>query len=457
MPLRRPLIHLLLASALTLAGWLALGARSASGQELQITGNCAPAPSTCGGWYRQNVTINWVLNPRQEEGTQVISGCATRTFTADTAGTLVWCEAQLGTPPEMLRRTKTIQLDKTAPTVTGAIPNRPADANGWYRQPVRIDFRGSDATSGIRSCTSQTYAQADTAQAILQGTCRDVAGNSSASSPFRLRYDATAPDITGATPSRPPDHDGWYNRPVSWGFQATDPVSGIAECPPILYDGPAGPAATLTGSCRDRAGNVATRVFPFPYDATAPAPPVLSARPRDRAVRVRVRVDPDVQLIVVRRTPGRRKARGSMLYRGRPKGFIDRRVRNGRKYRYAVTAIDQAGNRARSRVVSAPGPRLLAPAPGAALRRRPLLDWTPVRRARYYNLQLYRGDRKVLTAWPRQSRLQLRKRWRFAGRTRRLVPGTYRWAVWPGYGSPAAARFGARIGRRSFVILEPGI
>ena len=286
-----------------MAGWLAVGARSATAQDLEITAVCTPAPSNCSGWYRQDVTVDWVLNPRPDEGTQIISCPDPRTLTVDTAGQPVWCEARYGA--DSLRRTKTMRLDKTAPTVIGASPSRGADANGWYRNPVRVDFHGSDATSGILSCSSVTYAQADSAQATVSGTCQDVAGNMSAASPFALRYDATAPDITGARRSRPPDHDGWYNRPVRWSFQATDSVSGLAECPPVVYDGAPGPASPLTGRCRDRAGNVATRVFPIPYDATPPAL-VLKARPGDRTVRVRIRVGADVRRIVVRRAPGRR-------------------------------------------------------------------------------------------------------------------------------------------------------
>ena len=259
---------------------LVLGAARAEAQELEITALCSPAPSNCSGWYRQNVTVSWVLNPRDEEGTTVVSGCETRTFTADTAGTLVWCEAQFG--GDGLRRTKTIQLDKTAPTVTGATPNRAADANGWYSHAIAIAFGGSDQTSGVDGCTTTTYGGPDSGAASVAGTCTDKAGNVSSPFGYGLKYDETAPAITGADPERAPNVTGWFNRPVRFDMMATDPTSGIADCPPITYGGPDSATAAFTGTCRDRAGNSSSRAFALKYDATVPT--VTSgqaARPAD--------------------------------------------------------------------------------------------------------------------------------------------------------------------------------
>jgi hypothetical protein len=88
----------------------------------------------------------------------------------------------------------------------------------------------------------------------------------------------------------------------------------------------------------------------------------------------------------------------------------------------------------------------------AVVRVPPLLRWTPVRGASYYNFQLYRGGKKILSVWPRKASLQLKSSWRFHGRRYRLSPGRYRWYVWPGFGPLAARRYGPAIGRHTLVI-----
>jgi hypothetical protein len=134
----------------------------------------------------------------------------------------------------------------------------------------------------------------------------------------------------------------------------------------------------------------------------------------------------------------------------------------GGVHRFMVRAIDAAGNVdavpavaqwtigtavARNAAVSA----LFAPAAGARVTRPPLLRWRAVPRASYYNVQLYRAGRKVLTAWPRRTRLQLQMRWRFNGRAERFRPGLYRWYVWPAY---ANRRFGKLVGTSTFVFVR---
>jgi hemolysin type calcium-binding protein len=77
--------------------------------------------------------------------------------------------------------------------------------------------------------------------------------------------------------------------------------------------------------------------------------------------------------------------------------------------------------------------RLLSPRADSVVSRPPLLRWTAVSAATYYNVQLWRGNRKVLSRWPAQPRLQLRRSWRYQGRLYSLRPAHYRWYVWPGY------------------------
>lgn len=97
---------------------------------------------------------------------------------------------------------------------------------------------------------------------------------------------------------------------------------------------------------------------------------------------------------------------------------------------------------------------LLTPARGAHLRAAPLLVWKPVKHAAYYNVQLYRGKRKVLSTWPKAAQFQLDARWRYAGQRRRLAPGRYRWLVWPGFGKRSERRYGKQLGASGFRVLR---
>jgi hypothetical protein len=428
-------------AGLVLAGLFAQPAAAAP----TVVYDCAPAQSDCTGWYRSNVSLDWTVLPASASQT----GCADETLTTDTTGSYEVCTAtQNGRTTVELW----IAIDKTPPFVTNAFAVRPPDANGWYRAPVGVRFGGDDATSGVRRCTTATYAGPETGRASVAGTCTDVAGNTSAAARFLLRYDATGPDVTRGRAGRKPDHGRWYNHPVMWRFRGRDRLSGLSECPKVLYTGPNGRPAHVVGRCIDKAGNVSTRSFPLRYDSTPPVPPTVRAVPRDRRVKLAIGVAPDVRRISVVRRPGLGGAKDSTLYRGRPRNFTDRRARNGKRYRYTIVARDQAANGSRTSVSAVPRVKLITPPDGATLTAPPLLRWMGVRDANYYNVQLRRDGRKVLSRWPSRPRLQLSGTWRFGGQIRHLSAGTYRWDVWPGFGARRDARYGRRIGGRTFVI-----
>ena len=437
-----------LAAALLAAG--ALGGAGAGAAHAQATApsadfTCTPGPADCSGWHEGDVQLKWFW-PAAVEATK---DCDFRTLSAEGVHQATCGVLSAGT---WTYTTATVRIDRAAPQATGLATDRPPDAEGWFNRPVGVAFTGTDATSGIAGCTTLRYAGPDGASVPLTGTCRDGAGHESPPLQATLRYDDTPPRITGARPERPPDHAGWYTRPVAFSFTATDALSGVTACPTTTLAGPDGALARVTGTCADRAGNVATRAYTVRYDATAPRLRGVAGEPGDGSARLTWRLPADARTVRVTRTPGRGAARRSVVLRGRRTALSDRGLRNGRTYAYRVTAIDAAGNAATRTVRLRPGPALLAPRSGTTVRRPPLLRWTAVRGARYYNVQLFRHGRKVLSTWPREPRLRLPSRWRFAGAARTLEPGRYTWYVWPGVGDRDLRRFGARIGPRAFVV-----
>jgi hypothetical protein len=146
-----------------------------------------------------------------------------------------------------------------------------------------------------------------------------------------------------------------------------------------------------------------------------------------------------------------------VVYSGSREQFADRGLRNGTRYLYELRSLDWAGN-ASAGVRFAARPTAIAlfsPEPNARLSAPPVLRWRPVAGASYYNLQLYRGTTKVLSAWPRSTLLRLHGQWKFEGRRVRLSPGVYHWFVWPGHGTRSRPSYGQLLGRNSFVVIGP--
>jgi hypothetical protein len=150
-----------------------------------------------------------------------------------------------------------------------------------------------------------------------------------------------------------------------------------------------------------------------------------------------------------------------VIYQGTDDAVTDRSLRNGRRYRYVVTRIDQAGNRAAGGASMVPtASRLLLPMAGERIKLTgedaslPLLVWKGVRRASYYNVQVFRRGRKVLSAWPEGTQRRLDRRWTYGGTARKLTAGRYCWHVWPGYGKRSLRHYGKRLGTSCFRVVR---
>jgi len=349
--------------------------------------------------------------------------------------------------------------------------NGQACTGGWYTTPVTFSWNpGTGTNEG--GCGAQNYS-GDTNQSDLAPYLSNpselpdyayctvqipVAGGTETITATYLMYVETSSPVIAALPSRPADSAGWYNHAVTAGYTVISSFSGIASCTPTTYSGPSTTNASVTERCIDNAGKpVSATSAPFAYDAT---PPTLTATasPGDQSATLIWQTSGDVAPVAsmsVTRTPSAGSASPAVVYSGGADGFQDSHLKNGVRYTYTITARDQAGNVATQTVHVTPGARVLGPAPNAHLTAPPMLSWTPVPGASYYNVQLYRGDpRKVLSLWPATASLQLKHTWRFEGRRYRLKPSKYKWFVWPGFGRRKAGRYGHMIGSGTFVVVR---
>lgn len=241
---------------------LAIPAAAGGATSLPSTQCCSLTPVIQGtlgsnGWYVSNVLVSWtfVTNPPVS-----VQGCFVGAITAQ-GHTHIDCKASWGALGNA-ERILDIYIDKTAPSVHVAASRGP-DFNGWYNKPVSFTFTGTDATSGIASCTSLTYSGPDNAKALASGTCTDKAGNVGHAS-YRFAYDSTPPTIASLSAQH-----GNRSVVLSWkasagtrSLQVTRSSSGVHT---VVYRGAGaevrdtglrvGAKYTYTVSAVDEAGN----------------------------------------------------------------------------------------------------------------------------------------------------------------------------------------------------------
>lgn len=161
---------------------------------------------------------------------------------------------------------------------------------------------------------------------------------------------------------------------------------------------------------------------------------------------------PDTDHVVIFRSVGS-ETTAEQVYAGSGQAYVERKYVNALEHRYSFISFDKAGNASPPLGLTAgKGAMLLRPHDGATVRRAhpPAFRWRAVRKAVFYNVQLWRGKRKVLSAWPRRAHVRLSRTWTYQNRTYHLKPGLYTWFVWPAFGRNGA--YGKLVGTASFSV-----
>ena len=108
----------------------------------------------------------------------------------------------------------------------------------------------------------------------------------------------------------------------------------------------------------------------------------------------------------------------------------------------AYDAVGNASAPASVRAIVAPASPF-GPAPSAKVKGKVRLSWPVVKGARYYNVQIYAGKKRVAVGWPGGHSLVVPHA--------KLHKGVkYTWYVWPGLGAKAKAHYGKLIGKNVF-------
>jgi len=344
----------------------------------------------------------------------------------------------------------------STPTISYSIDGI-SGTNGWYRgsthgNNVIVHWSVSlDATS--TNCLAAVTVPGPTRGTTLSCWAQNADGRATAFTRV-MEIDATPPTSLTVRLSRRPDFHGWYNHPVTIRWSGTDATSGIAHCSTATYRGPDSGAATANGGCLDRAGNSGPLPVHLAYDATPPVLSRVTEESTDAGHTLHWTSSSTADRIVIHRTIRGRKARTTVFKGGAsPGAFTDTKIRPGIQYVYSLRSFDAAGNASKVRTLAGLLKVLtLQKTPYVPLAAaNPTLRWGPVRGADYYNVQLFRGSKRIYSAWPKMHQIGLPVSWKWAGSAFRLTTGRYRWYVWAGFGPRRLAQYRI-VGSARFVI-----
>jgi hypothetical protein len=439
-----------------------------------------PADQTAGATSPAGAAVTYSAQATDNVDGTITPSCTPTsgsTFPAK-ASTLVTCTA---TDAAHNSTTKTFQVtvNDSAPVITHvndivAEANGPGGAAIWYLPPSATDI----VDGGLAvNCTVSPGAMFPLGASTINCSSKNSSNQTSTTSFGVLVRDTTPPALPvlgklSLVANAPvPATNTLVAKFLS--VHATDLVD---QSPSVRSNAPAVfpfGTTTVTFTAVDRAGNAVTasgtvvvvrgpNKVPAVLAGTSPpdrTPPgnvrklTIGVSGRSAILRWRSPVGGFDHVAILRAAGGKKPV---TVYRGRATRFVDHRLTLGVVYRYLVVAFDSVGNQsvgvvALARPTAQP---LYGPAAGQRVSPPAVLHWQPMRGATFYNVQLFRGKKKVFSTWPKTAKLVIGERWSYGGHTQHLLPGRYTWYVWPARGTRKTPRYQALEGFNSFVVVN---
>jgi HYR domain-containing protein len=390
------------------------------------------------------------------------------------ATTTVSCSATDAHGNASATKTFTVTVRDTTPPSLNLPSAGPFEATSAGGAAVGFSVTATDLVdpSPTVSCDRSPGAVFPLGASTVTCTAKDVRNNVSAPTSFTITVvDTTPPTLSLPAPASA-EATSVAGAAVSFSVTAADVVDPSPTATCDHASGAVFPLGNTTVGCTstDARGNTSQGTFVVKVKDTVAPPNVANLRAKTGEGSVTLTwtkpQSADFDHAAVFRSRPDAAGLGSQIYNGQASQVRLRGLKNGVTYRFVVASFDRTGNRSRgvAILVRPVFTKLFSPVNGATVARPPLLQWARVKKASYYNVQLFRvtsraqtrqvssAALKILSAWPRGTRLALKKTWRFDGKTYRLTPGVYRWFVWPGYGRPAESRYGRLLGQSTFVV-----
>ncbi|HVL60855.1 MAG TPA: PxKF domain-containing protein, partial [Microbacterium sp.] len=219
-----------------------------------VTHSLSPAPNA-NDWNRSDVTVTFGAKD-DDAGSGVADVTAPVTVSTETDGRVLVGSAT-DTAGNVGTDMVTVKLDKTAPTISGAVISGTQGTNGWYVGPVTVHFTCADDRSGVATCPDDVILTSNGANSA-SGTVTDKAGNTAVTAVSGINIDTDGPAITGVNVA-----GGVYvlGAVPAVSCAASDGFSGLAgSCTVTTSGGTANGVGTFTYTARatDAAGNTST-------------------------------------------------------------------------------------------------------------------------------------------------------------------------------------------------------
>jgi pimeloyl-ACP methyl ester carboxylesterase len=248
-----------------------------TGPEVETSTNLEPNPN---GWFNADIVVTFSADDAHS-GVVSLSDpvtVVTETLEEEVVGFAIDAAGNVG------NATVIVKLDKTPPVIALDSRAPAANAAGWNKSPVTVNWNCTDAVSGVLTPSDTATVGGEGAAQSVLGTCRDHAGHAATDTVAGINLDLTPPAI--ALDSRGPSANaaGWNTSPLTVTWICTDALSGVQAASNAVTVNTEGAAQSAIGTCRDRADHVTTdTVADINVDMTAPVIALDSRAPAANA------------------------------------------------------------------------------------------------------------------------------------------------------------------------------
>jgi hypothetical protein len=180
----------------------------------------SPQPNA-DGWNNGDVTVGITCDDTLS-GIKSCTGGGTKVVSAEGANQSLTASAVDNADNTMSTTVGPINIDKTAPSLTGAVADGMLGDNGWYRGNVTIHWTATDALSGVTNAPADSTIAGEGQNLKATASVSDKAGNQRVADSPAVKIDKTAPNTDASAV------DAWNNVDVTVKLTANDALSGVA-------------------------------------------------------------------------------------------------------------------------------------------------------------------------------------------------------------------------------------